>query len=144
MPMGVGGLDEHKSDINVTPLVDVLLVLLVIFMMISPLLTKALDSDIPKKADQALPPEYTEKQLVLSITADGRWLLNREELSLSRCSARLRELFTQRGGDRVIFVNADDSVLYGTVVLAMDLCRTAGAEHVGIITEALETPSPTP
>ena len=144
MPMGVGGLDEAKADINVTPLVDVLLVLLVIFMMISPLLTKALDSDIPKKADQPLPQDYTEKQLVLSITADGRWLLNREELSLSRCSARLREVFTQRGGGRVIFVNADDSVPYGTVILAMDLCRGAGAESVGIVTEALEAPPPAP
>ena len=138
MPIGLGGLNQQKSDINVTPLIDVLLVLLVIFMMITPLLTKAMDADIPKKADQPLPQAYAEKQLVLSITADGRYLLNREELSLAHLGSRLREVLTQRGGGRVVFVNAEDAVPYGLVMQAMDLCRSAGAENLGIVTESLE------
>jgi len=66
MAVGLGGLDQTKSDINVTPLIDVLLVLLVLFMIITPLLTKALDSAIPKTSEQTLPPEFSEKQLVLT------------------------------------------------------------------------------
>jgi len=138
MPIGLGGLNQQKSDINVTPLIDVLLVLLVIFMMITPLLTKAMDADIPKKADQPLPQSYSEKQLVLSITADGRYFLNREELSLAHLGSRLREVLTQRGGGRVVFVNAEEAVPYGLVVQAMDLCRSAGAENLGLVTESLE------
>ncbi|HWN47228.1 MAG TPA: biopolymer transporter ExbD [Steroidobacteraceae bacterium] len=139
MAVGLGGLDQTKSDINVTPLIDVLLVLLVLFMIITPLLTKALDSAIPKTSEQTLPPEFSEKQLVLTITQDGRFQLNREEIGLTQLGARLHGVFTQRGsGERVIFINADDEVPYGTIVQAMDICRGAGAEDVGIVTEAIE------
>ena len=138
MPIGLGGLDQQKSEINVTPLIDVLLVLLVLFMIITPLLTKAMDSDIPKKSDQPLPQAFSEKQLVLSITADGRYFLNREELSLGHLGPRLRDVFVQRGGGRVVFVNAEDTVPYGTVIQAMDLCRSAGAENIGVVTEGIE------
>ena len=142
MPIGLGGLNQQKSDINVTPLIDVLLVLLVIFMMITPLLTKAMQMEIPKKADQPLPQAYSEKQLVLSIQADGRYFLNREELSLLQLGARLHEVLTQRGGGRVVFVNAEDGVPYGVVVQAMDVCRSAGAEDLGIVTESIEVAAP--
>ena len=138
MAIGLGGLDQQKSEINVTPLIDVLLVLLVLFMIITPLLTKALDSDIPKKSDQPLPQAFSEKQLVLSVTADGRYFLNREELGLAQIGARLQEVFAQRGGERIVFVNAEDTVPYATVVQAMDLCRGAGAENIGIVTEEIE------
>ena len=141
MPIGLGGLDQQKSDINVTPLIDVLLVLLVIFMMITPLLTKAMDSSIPKKTDQPLPQEFVDKQLVLSVTADARYFLNREELSFLNLGTRVREVFAQRGGGRIVFVNADDGVPYGLVAQAMDVCYGAGAETVGIVMESLEAPS---
>jgi len=65
--------------------------------------------------------------------------LNREEIGLTQLGARLHGVFTQRGsGERVIFINADDEVPYGTIVQAMDICRGAGAEDVGIVTEAIE------
>lgn len=138
MAVGLGGLDQAKAEINMTPLIDVLLVLLVIFMIITPILTKALDSDIPKTSEQALPQEFAEKQLVLSISADGRYLLNKEEVGLSGLGGRLQQVFAQRGGGRVIFVNAEDNVPYGVVVQAMDICRGAGAEDVAIVTEPIE------
>ena len=139
MAVGTGGLNQVKSDINVTPLIDVLLVLLVLFMIITPLLTKALESDIPKTSTETLPPEFSEKQLVLSITEDGRFMLNREEIGLAQLGARLQGVLAQRGsGERVVFINAQDNVPYGTIVQAMDICHGAGAENVGIVTESIE------
>jgi biopolymer transport protein ExbD len=139
MALGTGGLDQAKSEINMTPLIDVLLVLLVLFMVITPLLTKALESAIPKTSEEQLPPEFSEKQLVLSITEDGRIQLNREEIGLAQLGTRLHGIFTQRAhGERVIFINAEDDVPYGTIVQTMDICHGAGAENVAIVTEAIE------
>jgi biopolymer transport protein ExbD len=137
MAMGLGGLGQNQSNINVTPLIDVLLVLLIIFMMVTPILTKALQSDIPQKVDQPLPAEYTEKQLVVRVTSDGRLLLNREEVGLSSLPSRLREIFAQRGGKKVIFLDADNRVLYGTVVEVMDLCRDGGVETIGVVPDSI-------
>ena len=137
MAMGLGGLGQNQSNINVTPLIDVLLVLLIIFMMVTPILTKALQSDIPQKVDQPVPAEYTEKQLVVRLTADGRLLLNREEVGLSSLPSRLREIFAQRGGKNVIFLDADNRVLYGTVVEVMDLCRDGGVETIGVVPDSI-------
>ncbi|HEX9638990.1 MAG TPA: biopolymer transporter ExbD [Acidobacteriota bacterium] len=138
MAIGTGGLSETKSDINVTPLIDVLLVLLIIFMIVTPVLTKAMDSEIPQKSDQPIPEQYSAQQLVVSITADGRYMLNKEELTLSYLPTRLRDVFEQRGGKKVLFLNADDSVPYGQVVQVMDICRTAGAETIAVVTESIQ------
>jgi biopolymer transport protein ExbD len=139
MAIGIGGLSQTKSDINVTPLIDVLLVLLIIFMIVTPVLTKAMESEIPQKSDQPLPEQYSSQQLVVSITADGRYMLNKEELTLSYLPTRLRDVFMQRGGKKTIFLNADDSVPYGQVVQVMDLCRTAGAETIAVVSESIQT-----
>ena len=137
MAMGSGGLNQNQSSINVTPLIDVLLVLLIIFMMVTPILTKALQSDIPQKVDQPLPAEYTEKQLVVRVAADGRLLLNRDEVSMSSLPGTLREIFAQRGGKKVIFLDADNSVPYGTVIEVMDLCRDGGVETIGVVPDSI-------
>lgn len=136
---GGGGLNQSQSSINVTPLIDVLLVLLIIFMVVTPILTKALESDIPQKVDQPLPAEYTEKQLVVRVTADGRVMLNREEVGLTQLPGRLRDIFAQRGGKRVIFLDADNGVFYGTVVEVMDLCRDGGVETIGVVPDSIGT-----
>jgi biopolymer transport protein ExbD len=138
MAMGSGGgLNQNQSSINVTPLIDVLLVLLIIFMMVTPILTKALQSDIPQKVDQPLPAEYTEKQLVVRVTADGRLMLNRDEVTLSALPGTLREVFAQRGGKKVVFLDADNSVSYGTVIEVMDLCRDGGVETIGVVPDSI-------
>lgn len=137
MSFETDSLHETRANINVTPLIDVLLVILIIFMIITPILTTAMNSDIPQKLDGAVPQEYSERQLVLSLTADGRYMLNREQLTLGQVSIRLRDVLTLRGGRKLVFVNADDSVPYGVVMQLMDLCRAAGAEHVSLVLDPL-------
>ncbi len=139
MAMGTGGLSQNQSSINVTPLIDVLLVLLIIFMMVTPILTKAVQSDIPQKVDRPIPAEYTEKQLVVRVTTDGRIMLNREEVTMSRLPDRLREVFAQRGGKKLLFLDADNGVRYGTVIEVMDLCRDGGADNIGVIPDSIAT-----
>ena len=139
MATSLGGLRRTQASINVTPLIDVLLVLLIIFMVVTPILTKALDSDIPQKVDQPIPEEYSEKQLVVHIDPAGGVLLNREPVGMTSLAARLREIFTQRGGKKVVFLDADNSVLYGTVVQVMDLCRDGGAETIGVVPDSIAT-----
>ncbi len=138
MDKGLEGLGNLRSTINVTPLVDVLLVLLIIFIMVTPILTKALQSNIPYKVNQPLPAEYAERQLVVHVGTDGQLRLNREEVELSGLSGRLREIFAQRGGGRrVVFLDADESVAYGTVITVMDLCRDGGASTIGVIPDSI-------
>jgi biopolymer transport protein TolR len=137
MGLGMGGLNQSQSSINVTPLIDVLLVLLIIFMMVTPIMTKALQSDIPLKVDPSLPAEYTGKQLVVRVAADGRLMLNRDEVSLSGLPGRLREIFAQRGGKREVFIDAENSVRYGTVIEVMDLCRDGGVEAIGVVPDSV-------
>jgi biopolymer transport protein ExbD len=138
MAMGLGGLGQSRSSINVTPLIDVFLVLLILFIMVAPVLTQALQTDIPQRAEPPLPPEYAERQLVVHVCADGRLRLNREEVELTRLPRRLREIFAQRGGERVIFLDADEGVRYGTVVEVMDRCRDGGAETIGAIPDSID------
>jgi biopolymer transport protein ExbD len=108
-------------------------------MIITPILTKALENDIPKTSTEALPPEFADKQLVLSITEDGRFMLNHEEIGLAQLGGRLQGVLAPRGsGEKVVFINAQDNVPYGTIVQAMDICRGAGAENIGIVTESIE------
>ena len=137
MAMQGSGLGQSQSSINVTPLIDVLLVLLIIFMVVTPILTKALQSDIPEKLDQPIPQEYSQTQLVVRVGADGGISLNREQLTLMSFPERLREVFAQRGGRKVIFLDADDDALYGTVVQVMDLARSSGAETIGVVPDSI-------
>jgi biopolymer transport protein TolR len=130
-------LRQARATINVTPLIDVLLVLLIIFMIVTPMLTQAMDTDLPQTAERAVLESYSRRQLVLTLTADGRTLLNQESLTIAQVRPRLYELMLARGGRKLVFVNADDELPYGHVVQMMDLCRSAGAEHVGLVLEPL-------
>ena len=141
MAMGSNGLDRPQSSINVTPLVDVLLVLLIIFMVVTPILAKALQSQIPQAADRPIPEEYSKRQLVVRVAADGSLRLNTEAVTLATLSERLREAFATRGGDRAVFLDADDKVPYGSVVQIMDLCRGAGANTIGVLPDSIRASS---
>ena len=133
---GVGGAPgAYKSDINITPLVDVVLVLLIIFMVITPLLQVGYDVKVPPKATVDTPPPSLD-QLIVSVTAGKSIYLNKERVDKQSLSLRLSEILKNRR-DKTVFFSADDTVTYGEVATVMDIVRTAGANNIGIVLETV-------
>ncbi len=133
---GVGGAPgAYKSDINITPLVDVVLVLLIIFMVITPLLQVGYDVKVPPKATVDTPPPSLD-QLIVSITAQNRIYLNKEALDKQSLALRLGEILKNRR-DKTVFFSGDDGATYGDVATVMDIVRTAGATNIGIVLETV-------
>ncbi len=120
------------SDINVTPLVDVMLVLLVIFMVTAPILQQGVNVDLPKVAAGALAGE--DEQLVVNVTKDGRVFLNDTAMSPADLTEKLRAISAARP-DRQVYVRADQAVPYGEVMRAMAAVRDAGLVRVGLVTQ---------
>jgi biopolymer transport protein TolR len=139
MAMGVGDLGSLKSDINVTPLVDVVLVLLIIFMVLTPLLQMGYDLNVPPKATAEASAVVSKEQLVITQIKENKVYLNREEIELSQLPLRLSDILKKRR-DKTVFFSADDNLNYGTVATTMDTIRTAGAERLGIITDKVTIP----
>jgi biopolymer transport protein ExbD len=132
--MDVGGAKGGvKSDINVTPLVDVMLVLLIIMMLIAPLLQKGVDVKLPIAANTVDKPE-TQGQTVVAIAADKRVFLNAVPIRNEDLRAKVAELFEAKK-DSVIIIKADEDVEYSAVMETMDVLRSAGVEDMGLITE---------
>jgi biopolymer transport protein ExbD len=137
MAMSAGGTGDYKSDINITPLVDVVLVLLIIFMVITPLLQMGYDVKVPPKAtvDQ---PQSTIDQLIVSITPQKRIYLNKQEVTTPQLNQQLADILKNRASNnRTVFVSADDATDYGDVIKIMDVIRTAGANNIGIVLETV-------
>lgn len=120
------------ADINVTPLVDVMLVLLVIFMVTAPILQQGVPIDLPKVAAGPLSGE--EEQLVVNVAKSGEVYLNDTPYALPQLTEKLRAIATARP-DRTIYVRADQAVPYGDVMRAMAAVRDAGMQKVGLVTE---------
>ena len=134
MAMDVGGAKGGvKSDINVTPLVDVMLVLLIIMMIIAPLLQKGVDVRLPTATNTADKPE-TQDQTVVGVTPDGRYWVNGVQVPDADVRSRLDDIFEGKQ-DRIILIKADEDAPYGRVMEAMDTLRAAGIEDMGLITE---------
>ncbi len=124
--------DDLKSDINVTPLVDVMLVLLVIFMVVAPLLRQQVPIELPL-AEQSQEARGAN-QVTLVAGADGALVLNDERVEEAALADRLRALYASRA-EKVIFLEADGGLVYRRVVALMDLCRSAGVERIGVVTK---------
>ncbi|HZR79624.1 MAG TPA: protein TolR [Candidatus Binatia bacterium] len=127
-----GGSNGSMSQINVTPLVDVMLVLLVIFMVTAPILQQGVSVDLPRAQAGSLAGK--EEQLVVSITKSGDLYLNEKQMNAASLEAQLRQIAGERP-DGQVFVRADQSVPYGDVVRVMAAIKAAGIRKVGMVTQ---------
>lgn len=123
------------SEINVTPFVDVMLVLLIIFMVTAPMLSMGIDVNLPKVKSKSV--DVTEEKLVLTITEAREIFLNKNKMQLGELNFKLEAIFSNRI-DREVFLRADRSVPYGFVVQVMSEVRKAGVDKLGLITEPPE------
>lgn len=146
MQTGTSGVN---SDINVTPFVDICLVLLIIFMVVTPMLSRTLNLSVPPKSDASATDEATADQLILTVKGPAeapRVLLNREEIAgaLDGVQPRMEELMKGRR-EKVVFFQADNDVSYDYVVKVLDAMRGGNVEKIGLVTDesldATATPS---
>ncbi len=132
-PVARGGRRRRAlSEINVTPFVDVMLVLLIIFMVTAPLMQQGLDVNLPETTTQPL--RVRDDPLILSVQKDGKFFLGRKETPLEELRERLEAVFEARGS-KALFLRADRDAPYGIVVKAMAAAREAGSTELGIVTE---------
>ncbi len=137
MAMGLG-TKRPLNDINVTPLIDVVLVLLIIFMVMTPLAEKQMFMRVPEfePPNQVVPPESVPPdQTILTVKTDGRVLLNRHDKSVDDAMAYLHDAYAGRLS-KVLFFNAEDGVKYDQAVRVLDLAHQAGVNTIGMMTDA--------
>jgi biopolymer transport protein TolR len=137
MAMAVGGKKDVMVDINITPLIDVLLVLIIIFMVITPLVPKGLDTLVPQPNPNAEPSEeLLRRTVVVSIDATRRIAINTELVDLRTLGPRLEDIFKTRS-DRVMFVKGDPTLPFGDIAQIVDIAKGAGVDKIGLITKEL-------
>jgi biopolymer transport protein ExbD len=148
MSIATGGAGPSKeydnpsvsSDINVTPLVDVMLVLLIIFMVVTPALLQGFQAVLPT-GDNLLERPEEESRVVVGIDVDGNWYFNKRPISRDNMFVALQTSFIERPEDKVLYLKADSGLPYQAILEMMDIGRDAGARVMAAVSEA--TPEPT-
>jgi biopolymer transport protein TolR len=140
--------DEGKkvnSNINVTPMVDVMLVLLIIFMVITPMLNNKVNVDLPKvTAATVMEQANKEDAIVVAVTREGKTFLGADPVALSDLGPRVGELLAKKtaaDADKTVYMRADNRANYGKVMDTIDAIRTAGVSQLGLLTEKLDDSS---
>ncbi|MDQ3908678.1 MAG: biopolymer transporter ExbD [Acidobacteriota bacterium] len=138
MGMAAGGNDKFNSEINVTPMVDIMLVLLIIFMVVTPLLQSGVSVAIPKEmknpeVDKAI---IKESSVVVAITADNQFYVGKEKIDLTELKDRINKAMENKQPDeRIVYIKSDVNADYGSVVEVINTIRQAGIDQIGLVAD---------
>ena len=138
MSMKVGGADEYNSEINVTPMVDVMLVLLIIFMIVTPLLQQGVSVNIPREMISAEEDQEITKDtsIVIAIPDNNNFYIGKDPFPLTELGKKIEAKMKDRTPDkRIVYIKSDVGVSYGTVVKAIDMIRKQSVDKIGLIAD---------
>jgi biopolymer transport protein ExbD len=131
MAMSAGGSKGLENDINVTPMIDVLLVLLIIFMAALPTMRKAIDVQLPDPNPTVQPANTKSDQIVLEVNPGGKYFINSQEVTKDNLGAKIKAIYDGRP-DKVLFVKGNPESVYGDIINAMDVARGSGVLVIGV------------
>ncbi len=137
MQVNGNGSKGMVSDINVTPLVDVMLVLLIIFMVTAPMMTQGVDVKLPESSAPAIPSD--DERLVVTVTQDRKIFINDNEIELNQLESKLGAITQNRQEHKGVFLRADEKIPYGFVMEVMGNIRQAGIDQIGMVTDPLKS-----
>ena len=147
MGMAVGGGNKYNSEINVTPMVDIMLVLLIIFMVITPLLQSGVSVALPKEMrnPEEDPAIIKESSLVVAITADNEYYVGKDKVEITDLKDQITQVMeNKRPEERIVYIKSDVNANYGSVVEVINTIRQAGIDQIGLVADKKKGPGGAP